>query len=70
MTDLDKRLEAKEQFTPETGANLVGLDDFEAPGEELYLVGNFPTKQAAEFERARRLKETPNEKLFVYEARS
>jgi len=66
MSDLDKRLAAKDEFTPDSGFNLVGMDDFEDPGDELYLVGNFPSKNAAELARDVRLKDDPNEKLFIY----
>lgn len=30
---------------PVSGVNLVGLDDFDLPGEQFYLIGNFPTME-------------------------
>jgi hypothetical protein len=64
---IDKMLDAKERMTPTEGFNLVGVDEYEEPGDELYLVGNFLSKNAANLERQRRLKENPTEKLHIYE---
>jgi hypothetical protein len=47
------------------GYNLVGLDDFEEAGEQLYLVGNFKTKEEAEKAKKDYAKKT-DDKLFVY----
>ncbi len=61
-----KRLAAKQTMTPKTGANLVGVDDFEPAGEELYLVGHFESAEAAERAKVRRLKANPSEALYLY----
>lgn len=42
-----KMIEDKNRHTPVSGFNLVGLDDLEPPGEQLYLIGNFPTMEEA-----------------------
>ncbi len=36
------------RFSPKTGFNVVGEDDFELPGERLFLLGHFATKEEAE----------------------
>lgn len=66
---VDAILAEKEKFTPASGANLVGVDDYEDPGECLYLVGHFATVEAAEQEKANRLAKDPEEKLYVYPAK-
>lgn len=35
------------KFTPDKGFNLVGIDDFGMPGESLYLIEHFDTKDDA-----------------------
>jgi hypothetical protein len=66
-TDFEKRWEARERFEPDSGWNLVGVDTYERePGEELYLVGNYPTEKAANQAKAQRLKSNPHEVLHVY----
>lgn len=35
------------RFTPEEGFNVVGVDSFERPGEALYLVGHYATREEA-----------------------
>lgn len=63
-------LEHKNKFVPKEGFNLVGVDDFEEPGEELYLVGHFDSREEAEAFKAKRLKADPNEVLHVYDPES
>ena len=48
MSDMEKRFAQKRQFTPEAGYNVVGLDDFEPAGEELYLIAHVDTREEAE----------------------
>jgi hypothetical protein len=38
----------KDRFIPKEGYNVVGVDDFEMPGEQLYLVGQYTTREDAE----------------------
>lgn len=66
MSDLDARLAHKRQFIPKQGYGLVGLDDFERPGEELYLVGHFGSREEAEAARCQRLSDDADEILYIY----
>lgn len=69
MSDFDKRLAAKQDMTPAPGQgyNLVGMDSFEEPGEELYLIGHFPTKREAERVKEERQRVgPPGEVLYIY----
>jgi hypothetical protein len=66
-----KRLAAKARMTPKSGHNLVGVDTFETePGDELYLVDNFPSKEAAKAAMKKRLEADPKEVLHIYSAPS
>jgi len=67
MTPLKKRIEAMKEMTPTKGFNLVGVDDYEEPGDELFLVGNYATREAAELERSVREKASPDVKFYIYE---
>ena len=61
------RLKAKSKMIPKTGFNLVGVDDFERePGEELYLIRNFPSREAAERAQKARKRTHPDEITHVY----
>lgn len=55
-------------FTPRPGHgfNVVGVDDFEMPGEALYFVANFPTRKRAEAFRRQVLKERQGDAVYVY----
>ena len=37
----------KARFIPATGFNVIGVDDFEDPGEQLYLIGHYETEDQA-----------------------
>ena len=63
---IDKMLAAKEAMTPESGFNLVGLDDYEKPGEELYFIAHFDKKDDADAEQKKRAEDNSGEKMFVY----
>ena len=56
----------KKKFIPKSGFNVVGVDDFEMPGEQLYLVGHFTDKKAAEAALARFQKANPDETAHIY----
>ena len=47
---LEAMMKDKKRWIPKAGEgfNVVGVDDFELPGEQMYLVGNFPDRAAAE----------------------
>ena len=67
--NVDKVFAEIDRFTPTSGANLVGVDAFELPGEDsVYLVGHFATVEEAEREKALRLADDPDEALHVVAA--
>jgi len=44
---IDIMLKSREEFIPKTGFSVIGIDDFELIGEELYLVENFDNEEDA-----------------------
>lgn len=46
-TWLDKMLADRDEHTPKTGYNLVGIDDYEEPGKQLYLINHFDAYEEA-----------------------
>jgi hypothetical protein len=56
----------KEKFLPKQGYNVVGVDDFEVPGEQLYLVGHFVTREEADEARKRFEERNPGHEAHVY----
>lgn len=63
---MKKHLSAIEKLTPKTGYNLVGVDDYELPGEELYLVAHYKTAIEAAAARDARRKANPGKTYHVY----
>jgi len=59
--------EARNKMRPREGFNLVGLDDFEDFGDELYFIANYPTLEKAVEARDRRLARNPSEDLIIYD---
>lgn len=66
QTDFDLRLAAKKAMMPDEGFNVVGMDDYEDPGEELYFVAHASTMEQAQAFVAERKKENPDEVLYIY----
>lgn len=64
---IDLMIDARLKMTPKTGANLVGIDSFGLPGDELYLIGHFDTVEEAKAAQAQRPKD---EDTVIYEAPS
>lgn len=61
----NKKLEQeKENFTPEKGFNLVGIDYFDNPDGQLYLIENFEMYQDAL--NAKKNRKNPEEFLILY----
>jgi hypothetical protein len=56
----------KAKFIPKSGYSVVGIDDFEMPGEQLYLIGHFGSEQAAQSALTKFRKDNPSEKAYVY----
>lgn len=52
------------KLTPRTGFNLVGIDYFESPGGQLYLIEHFEMYQDAL--RAKQNKQNPEEYFVLY----
>jgi hypothetical protein len=44
---IELMVEDMERHFPKTGFNLVGIDDFNEPGEQLYLIAHFDTYEEA-----------------------
>ncbi len=67
--DLFDRMDARvKELTPKKGFNLVGVDKFEQPGDELYLVKNFDTRAEAEAALKKEEKAHPRDAFHVYRA--
>jgi hypothetical protein len=66
---MKEALAEKRRMTPTTGFNVVGVDDFELPGEKLYLIGHYKSEPEAEAAKARHEKEHPDETVHIYSAR-
>lgn len=63
---LKAMLAQKEAMTPKEGFNLVGLDDYEEPGDQLFLIAHYDTRAeavAAEKDHNRRNKDV---RTFIY----
>lgn len=56
----------KAKFIPKTGFNVVGVDDFELPGEKLYLIGHFKDDKSATESMSKFKRENPGETVHVY----
>ena len=63
---LDVMSADKKKFIPTSGYNVVGVDDFELPGEQLYLVGHFTSQSMADASLAKFKKANPGEIAYVY----
>jgi len=62
-----KALEAKRKLTPESGYNVVGVEEYgDEDDQGLYLVGHFEDEAAATAEKARRESVNPDSRYYVY----
>ncbi|MEI8254385.1 MAG: hypothetical protein WCJ30_01800 [Deltaproteobacteria bacterium] len=61
-----KMMALKDKLTPTEGANVVHVDTFEEPGEELVMIGHFDTVEEAEAVCAARKAAAPGEAYYVY----
>jgi hypothetical protein len=70
MSDaITARLQAQRAMTPKPGEgyNVVGVDTFEDPGDELYLIGNYSTRAEAEKKAESYRKAHPDEeRIYIY----
>jgi hypothetical protein len=63
---IERILKEVDQFTPTSGFNVVGVDDFELPGECLFLVGHFDEEDEANAVRDAKREASPGTKFYVY----
>lgn len=63
--DLKKMLAAKDKATPETGFNLVEMDDMARPGEALTVLAHYATRAAAERAMADYKKHNPGVRVAI-----
>lgn len=63
MTE-DSFAKEKKKLTPENGFNLVGIDYFETPEGQLYLIDHFDLYQDAL--NAKKNRKTPDEFFILY----
>lgn len=66
MSAMTERMDAKDELTPDQGFNLVGFDDYEEPGDELYLIAHFDTRAEADAALRERQSADEDEVLYVY----
>lgn len=69
-TQYQLMLANKDALVPKKGFNLVGLDDYEEPGDQLFLIGHYDTLdkvKAAERDHNSRNKDV---RTFIYFAKS
>jgi len=55
-----------EQCRPKKGFNLVGVDDYELPGEQLFVIKSFQDLDEAKEAEAAYLKKHPHTTVYVY----
>ena len=66
-TWMDAAADQMKQFTPKSGFNVVAVDQMALPGEALYLVDHFDSKDDAE-EAAVAYQKKSGDKTYVYGA--
>lgn len=67
MSDyLKAMLKQKKSMIPKKGYNLVGLDDYERSGEQLFLIGSFASLKEAEKAQKKHSKSNPDTRTFIY----
>ncbi len=68
MGALESMLAQKAALTPKKGFNLVGLDDYEDPGEQLFLISSHKTEAEATASQKRYKSRNKDVKTFIYGA--
>lgn len=59
-------LEDRRRHTPKEGYDLVGMDDYEPIGEQLYFISHHKTAKEAIEAFKKRKEKNPNEYLVIY----
>lgn len=62
MKDMLKR---KTELTPQSGFNLVGVDDYDVGADALYLIAHFDTRPEAEAAKKKKA-QTTDDTLYIY----
>jgi len=55
-----------QRFIPATGFNVVGVDDFEPPGEQLYLISHHDDQAGAEAALEAFQARSKGDKAYIY----
>ena len=63
---MGKMLAAKQRFIPKRGFNVVGVDTFEMPGEELYLIAHYDSEEEANASQQAYQQAHPDVPVYVY----
>ncbi len=63
---LKENMADKARLTPKAGFNVVGVDDYELPGSQLYLIGHFSNESKAKASLARFKKKNPGVTAHIY----
>lgn len=66
MNAIQAMLAQKRKLTPKVGFNLVGLDDFELPGDQLFLISHHTTEADAKKAQKVYAKTNAGIKTFIY----
>jgi len=64
--DIKSMLAAKDAMIPESGFNVVELDDFASPGEELTVLSHHDSRADAEAALKQYKKDQPKARLAIY----
>lgn len=67
---IELRWNAKKKMIPKEGFNLVGVDTFEDPGHELYLISHYATQHQADEALRQRKRKNPDETVYIYGPKS
>lgn len=63
---IEAMLRQKQAMTPKSGFNLVGLDDYEKPGEQLFLISSHKTERDAVKAQKEYMKKNRDSQTFIY----
>jgi len=65
---IDEMMKEVEKFTPKLGFNVCGIDEYDPPGEKLFLIKHFKTKKEAEahVKKLKEVEEYEEDELVIY----
>ena len=64
--DMYAMLAQKKKMIPKEGYNLIGLDDYEKAGDQLFVIDHFKSKAEAEGAEKKYKAKHRNTKTFIY----